>query len=122
SIWATTRRRCRWQSVPMRAASTTPAFAKGCSAQAHGSEVDRNVQRPHRTRAMSALARLRAEAREMGGLGWTAYVLDRSLARVSRGRARLWALAFYAQPVPGKPILPPARNSKLRVGLVSEGE
>lgn len=68
------------------------------------------------------LTRLRSEAREMGWLGWTAYALDRTLARISRGKMRLWALAFYVQPVPRKPMLAPARNAKLRVGLVCAGE
>lgn len=48
--------------------------------------------------------------------------LDLALARLSRGRVRLWALRFYLQPVPERPLLAPARNSRIRIGLLGRNE
>ncbi|MFP5406736.1 MAG: N-acetyltransferase family protein, partial [Gammaproteobacteria bacterium] len=71
---------------------------------------------------MSKLAELRADVREMGGVGWSAYATDRLLDRLSAGRARLWAFRFYAQPIPDRPLLAPSRSTRLRIGVVRPGE
>lgn len=61
----------------------------------------------------------------MGGLGFSAHVAERVLSVATGGRVRLWALRFYAQPVPAQPLLPAGRApaaSKLRVGTARPDE
>ena len=71
---------------------------------------------------MRRLQALRADIRQMGALGWVTYAADRFLDRLTSGRSRLWAFRFYAQPVPARPLLAPAKGTKLRIGVVRLGE
>ena len=71
---------------------------------------------------MPRLKGLRTDIRQMGVAGWMLYATDRLLDRVTRGRARLWAFRFYAQPVPVRPMLSPSQSTKLRVGKLAPDE
>lgn len=57
------------------------------------------------------IARICADLRQMGGVGWLFYAIDRALERTSRGKIRLWAFKFLSQPVPAAPMLAPARGA-----------
>ena len=71
---------------------------------------------------MKRLQRLRVDIRGMGGMGWTLYASDRLLDRVSRGRVRLWAFRFFAQPVPARSMLSHSGKTKLRISPINAGD
>ncbi|MDT3680106.1 MAG: GNAT family N-acetyltransferase [Burkholderiaceae bacterium] len=60
-----------------------------------------------------------ADIRAMGSAGWMVYETDRALGLLSRGRAGLHVLRFYAQPVPEKELVPRRANDSFLIHAVS---
>ncbi len=66
-------------------------------------------------------SRIGVDLRNLGPVGWLFYVVDRMLARLSRGKIRFWAFRFLCQPVPAVPLL--ARTGgNMVVGEIGAGD
>ncbi|TXL65962.1 GNAT family N-acetyltransferase [Zeimonas arvi] len=63
---------------------------------------------------------LRSDIRQMGLPGWLAYISDRALSRLSRGRVRFVVIRLYLQPLPEEHLVPTKEGNNMRVGPISE--
>lgn len=71
---------------------------------------------------MTSFGGIRDDIRAMGKLGWFLHAFDRALRKLTCNHARLWSFRFYAQPVSGQRMLPPATGTKIVVRTLEPAE
>lgn len=62
------------------------------------------------------------DIKRIGFTGWSSYVLDRALAKISGQRVRLSALWFYAQPVQSIPKIDHRATDRIQVKVAERDE